>query len=77
MLDLSRSISIFTARKRSLGQGNIFAPVCHSVHRGSALRCIYIRAKAMSLPICCIVSTLVFILERFPSESESDFAFAS
>ena len=23
----------FTARKRSLGQGNIFAPVCHSVHR--------------------------------------------
>ena len=23
-----------TARKRSLGQGNIFAPVCHSVHRG-------------------------------------------
>ena len=28
--------SIFTARRRSLGQGNIFAPVCHSVHRGSA-----------------------------------------
>ena len=25
---------IITARKRSLGQGNIFAPVCHSVHRG-------------------------------------------
>ena len=25
---------IFTARKRSLGQGNIFTPVCHSVHRG-------------------------------------------
>ena len=23
---------IFTARKRSLGQGNIFTPVCHSVH---------------------------------------------
>ena len=23
-----------TARKRSLGQGNIFASVCHSVHRG-------------------------------------------
>ena len=23
-----------TARKRSLGQGNIFTPVCHSVHRG-------------------------------------------
>ena len=28
---------IITARKRSLGQGNIFTPVCHSVHRvGSA-----------------------------------------
>ena len=27
-------IMIITARKRSLGQGNIFAPVCHSVHRG-------------------------------------------
>ena len=25
---------LFTARKRSLGQGNIFTPVCHSVHRG-------------------------------------------
>ena len=25
---------IFTARIRSLGQGNIFTPVCHSVHRG-------------------------------------------
>ena len=25
---------IFTARKRSLGQGNIFTPVCHSLHRG-------------------------------------------
>ena len=27
------TLSIFTARKRSLGQGNIFTPVCHSVHR--------------------------------------------
>ena len=26
--------SIITARKRKLEQGNIFAPVCHSVHRG-------------------------------------------
>ena len=25
---------VVTARKRSLGQGNIFAPVCYSVHRG-------------------------------------------
>ena len=28
--------TIFTARKRSLGQGNIFTPVCHSVHRGGS-----------------------------------------
>ena len=28
---------LITARKRSLGQGNIFAPVCHSVHRGEYL----------------------------------------
>ena len=28
---------VITARKRSLGQGNIFAPVCHSVHRGKYL----------------------------------------
>ena len=26
---------IFTAHKRSFGQGNIFTPVCHSVHRGA------------------------------------------
>ena len=25
---------LVTARKRSLGQGNIFTPVCHSVHSG-------------------------------------------
>ena len=29
--------SIFTPRKRGLGQGNIFAPVCHSVHGGRVL----------------------------------------
>ena len=28
---------IFTARKRSLGQGNIFTPVCQSVHMMSFL----------------------------------------
>ena len=27
-------VAMITARKRSLGQGNIFAPVCHSVHGG-------------------------------------------
>ena len=27
-------IALFTARKGSLGQGNVFTPVCHSVHRG-------------------------------------------
>ena len=25
---------IFTARKRSLGQGNVLTPVCHSVYQG-------------------------------------------
>ena len=30
---------LFTARKRSLGQGNIFTPVCHSVHRGGVHGC--------------------------------------
>ena len=25
-------VRMFTARKRSLGQGNVFTPVCHSVH---------------------------------------------
>ena len=25
-------LSIFTTRKRSLGQGTVFTPVCHSVH---------------------------------------------
>ena len=30
-------MSLVTARKRSLGQGNIFTPVCHSVHRGECL----------------------------------------
>ena len=30
-------VHIITARKRSSGQGNIFAPVCHSVHRGEYL----------------------------------------
>ena len=37
--DLQRehvSFIFITARKRSLGQGNIFTPVCHSVHGGSA-----------------------------------------
>ena len=28
---------IFTARKRSFGQGNVFTPVCHSVHVGGDL----------------------------------------
>ena len=28
---------MLTARKRSLGQGNIFTPVCHSVYRGDYL----------------------------------------
>ena len=30
-------LPVFTARRRSLGQGNVFTPVCHSVHRGVGL----------------------------------------
>ena len=30
---------LITARKRSLGQGNIFTPVCHSVHRRGVRGC--------------------------------------
>ena len=37
---------IITARKRSLGQGNIFAPVCHSVHRGGLPQC------KLGYPLC-------------------------
>ena len=35
---LSRNyeVQIIAARKRSLGQGNIFTPVCHSVHKGGS-----------------------------------------
>ena len=42
-VDISKSVQsfehniIFTARKRSLGKGNIFAPACHSVHRGGGV----------------------------------------
>ena len=35
-ISISSEVIIFTTRKRSLGQGNIFTPVCHSVHRGGA-----------------------------------------
>ena len=31
-----REGNVFTARKRSLGQGNIFTHVCHSDHRGGS-----------------------------------------
>ena len=27
---------VITARKRSFGQGNVFTPSCHSVHRGGS-----------------------------------------
>ena len=35
----NRHQPIITVRKRSLGQGNIFTPVCHSVHRGGMRGC--------------------------------------
>ena len=37
LLSPVRTLTIITARKRSLGQGNIFTPVCHSVHGGEYL----------------------------------------
>ena len=36
-LNILSIFSLVTARKRSLGQGNIFTPVCHSVQGGHAL----------------------------------------
>ena len=33
-----------TARKRSLGQGNVFKPVCHSVHMGCSLLSMHHRS---------------------------------
>ena len=39
ILQLILDAMFITARKRSLGQGNIFTPVCHSVHRGGMRGC--------------------------------------
>ena len=36
-VDSFSNSELITARKRSLGQGNIFTPVCYSVHRGVCL----------------------------------------
>ena len=33
--------AFFAARKRNLGQGNVFTPVCHSVHRGVCIRGVH------------------------------------
>ena len=56
---------IFTARKRSFGQGNIFTPVCHSVHggggRGGIPACIAgdipacLAAGGCAIPACLAV----------------------
>ena len=35
MMDYVSTVNIFTASKRSLGQGNVFTPVCHSIHGGT------------------------------------------
>ena len=40
-----------TTRKRSLGQGNIFTSVCHSVHRAVCLPCKY---PTMHAPLPCM-----------------------
>ena len=43
---------LVTARKRSLGQGNIFTPVCHSVHRGA---CVVVGGCAWLWGACMVV----------------------
>ena len=47
---LNQSLHIFTARKRSLGQGNIFTRVCHSVHRGGGVSvwCHFLLRESLS-----------------------------
>ena len=48
---LPRTSEIITARKRSLGQGNVFAPVCHSIDGRGALhpgREVCIQGKSAS-----------------------------
>ena len=44
---------LVTARKRSLGQGNIFTPVCHSVHRGA---CVVAAGGCMVAGGGCVVA---------------------
>ena len=39
-----------TARKRSLGQGNVFTPVCHSVHGGLASQ--HALERGVGFPAC-------------------------
>ena len=36
MLSMFLTSSVYYRPKRSFGQGNIFTPVCHSVHRGGS-----------------------------------------
>ena len=52
----------FTARKRSLGQGNIFARMCHSVHREGVSGCwgVYMVAGGMhgGRGVCVVVGSM-------------------
>ena len=47
---------MITARKRSLGQGNIFTPVCHSVHRGGMHGCSGVCVVAPGGVGVCVVA---------------------
>ena len=50
---------IFTARKRSLGQGNIFTPVCHSVHGGVSQHALQVVSQhALQQGVCAIPGCL-------------------
>ena len=68
ILGVPLSISLVTARKRSLGQGNIFTPVCHSVHRGRrcypSMHCRWYpsmpcRGGLLPGAACCLTGCLV------------------
>ena len=48
-------VVLITAHKRSLGQGNIFTPVCHSVHRGGGVRGCSRGVCVVALGGACVV----------------------
>ena len=61
------TLVIFTARKRSLGQGNVFTPVCDSLHRG-----VCVSQHAMGRGVCFwCTPPLATPLDTLPSQEET------